>query len=168
MKNKGKFNVILDIILFVVILAIFCIKGQYHELLAYTIGGLAALHLLLHLQQYWAMVKNNISHRNIILDTLMFAVMLSLYFVKGSLHETLAYTLGIFTLIHFIWHWKQFKAMYCHLIPKLAYRYLVGTVTAILLAAVLTSPLYLTSDERPGHGGGYGGPPDRVYDERRH
>ena len=51
MKNKGKFNLILDFTMFLFILAIFCVKGEIHETLAYTLGGLLILHIVLHWKQ---------------------------------------------------------------------------------------------------------------------
>lgn len=51
MKNKAKINVVLDLLMFMVMLAIFCIKGEIHETLAYTIGSLLILHIALHWQQ---------------------------------------------------------------------------------------------------------------------
>lgn len=156
MKSKGKWNTVLDIILFVVMLAVFCIKGQYHEPLAYTIGLLATLHIALHWKQFTIMIKKNIANKNVILDVLMFLVMLSLFMVKGDVHEIMAWTIGALSLLHVVWHWKQFKAMYCQLIPDAYYRYLVGALTVILLAAVLAAPTYLTIQET---GKGHGGPP---------
>lgn len=166
MKNRNKFNVILDMIIFIVMLAVYCIKGQYHEPLAYTIGSLTTLHIALHWRQFCSMVKNNLGNRNVILDLVMFLVMLSLFFIEHGPHEIIAYALGLLVILHFIWHWKQFKAMYCQLIPKTAYRYLVGAFAGILLAAVLAAPLYLTINEQAGHGHGYGSPPERAYGEK--
>ncbi len=58
MKNKGKINVVLDLLIFLVMLAIFCVKGDLHETLAYTLGGLLILHIVLHWQQFKAMYRN--------------------------------------------------------------------------------------------------------------
>lgn len=166
MKLPRKWNLVLDIIMLVLAPAVYCIKGQYHETLAYTIATLIAIHIAWHWKQYSAMIKNRSGSRNIVLDLAMFLVMLSLFFVKDNLHETLAYIMGILMIIHFVWHWKQFKTLYNILIPKTVYRYLVGVLTAVLLAAVLTAPLYLTIDKRVGHGG-YGDPPHgHGYRER--
>jgi hypothetical protein len=164
MRRKGKFNTVLDIILLLVMLAVFCIKGQYHESLAYTLGALVTLHIVWHWKQYRIMFKKNIVNRNVILDLVMFLVMLSIFLVEDSLHETLAYTVGILAITHVVLHWKQFKLMYCQLIPIIYYRYLVGVLTTILLVAVLTAPLYLTIGET-GHGGP---PPGQIYGEMRH
>lgn len=57
MKNKGKINVVLDLLMFLMMLAIFCVKGDLHETLAYTIGGLLILHIVLHWQQFQAMYR---------------------------------------------------------------------------------------------------------------
>ncbi|MEQ8174104.1 MAG: hypothetical protein ABRQ26_03460 [Syntrophomonadaceae bacterium] len=156
MKSKNKWNTVLDLILFVVMLAVFCIKGQYHEPLAYTIGLLAALHIILHWKQFTIMIKKNIGNKNVILDILMFLVMLSLFMVEGNIHEIMAWTIGVLSLVHVIWHWKQFKLMYCQLIPDTYYRYLVAALTVILLTAVLAAPNYLTIQAT---GKGHGGPP---------
>jgi len=55
MKNKSKINVVLDLLMFLIMLAIFCVKGELHEGLAYTIGGLLILHIVLHWQQFKVM-----------------------------------------------------------------------------------------------------------------
>lgn len=164
MKSGSKRNVILDLILLVVMLAVFCIKGQFHKPLAFTIGILVALHILWHGKQYRAMARENWKNRNVILDLLMFLSMLSLFFSKGEAHEVLAFATGILTLVHLVWHWKQFKAMYCLLIPQTIYRYVVGTLTAAVLAAVLTAPWFLTIEEHGLHGG----PPGQTPGERHH
>lgn len=156
MKNRGKWNTVLDIVLFLVMLAVFCIKGQYHESLAYTVGALVALHIGLHWKQFTVMIKKNIGNKNVILDILMFLAMLALFIIEGGVHETLAWTIGLLSLVHIVWHWKQFKIMYCQLLPDTYYRYLVGALTVVLLAAVLAAPTYLTIGET-GHG--HGGPP---------
>lgn len=156
MKNKGKCNTVLDIVLFLVMLAVFCIKGQYHEPLAYIIGALVTLHIVWHWKQFCIMFKKSIGNKNVILDILMFLVMLSLFIVKGDVHEVVAWTIGILSLVHVVWHWKQFKVMYCQLIPDTYYRYLVGALAIVLLTAVLTAPTYLTIQDT-GHG--HGGPP---------
>lgn len=166
MKSKGKWNTVLDIVMLVVMLAVFCIKGQYHESLAYTIGLLAALHIALHWKQFTVMIKKNIGHKNVILDILMFLVMLSLFIVEGNGHEILAWTIGVLSLVHVVWHWKQFKVMYCQLLPDTYCRYLVGGLTVVLLTAVLAAPSYLNiQDAGKGHGGR---PPGYVGGPRGH
>lgn len=164
MKNRSKCNTVLDMVLFLVMLAVFCIKGQYHEPLAYTLGALVTLHIVWHWKQFTIMIKKNIGNKNVILDILMFLVMLFLFIGGGGVHEILAWTIGILSLVHIAWHWKQFKIMYGQLLPDKHYRYLVGALTALLLAAVLVSPAYLpireTSHDHggPRHGNTAGGP----------
>lgn len=51
MKNRGKFNLVVDFTMFLFILAIFSVKGGIHEALAYTLGGLLILHIVLHWKQ---------------------------------------------------------------------------------------------------------------------
>ena len=162
MKDKVKFNTILDIVMFLVMIAIFCIKGSLHETLAYTIGGLVIVHIVMHWQQFNAMLKNNIGTSSTILDILMFLVMLALFFMKGDLHETLAYTIGGLVILHIVLHWQQFKVMYCRLIPEARYQRLVAIFTGVLVVAILTMPLYMTVDG-PGQNGGLS---DRNYTER--
>ncbi len=162
MKNKGDSNTILDIVMFLVMLAIFCIKSDLHETLAYTIGGLVILHLVLHWKQFIAMLKKNIGNNNIILDIVMFLVMLAIYFIKGDLHETLAYTIGGLLILHIVLHWQQFQVMYRRLIPEVRYQQLVAIFTGVLVVVILTMPLYMKVDG-PGQNGG---PPDRNYTER--
>lgn len=57
MKNKGKINVVLDMLMFAVMLAIFCVKGEIHEALAYTIGSMLILHIVLHWPQIKALCR---------------------------------------------------------------------------------------------------------------
>ncbi|WP_157048990.1 hypothetical protein [Syntrophomonas palmitatica] len=57
MKNKGKFNIILDFLMFLVMLGLFFVKGEYHETLAYTVGGLIVLHIILHWPQIKALYR---------------------------------------------------------------------------------------------------------------
>lgn len=158
MKNKGKTNVIIDIVLFLFMLAIFCIKGQFHEFFAYTMGILLILHLVFHWKQFQVLWKKG--NYNAMLDLGMFAVMLAIFCVKGEIHEILAYTIGILAIIHIALHWKQFKAMYRHLLPEAGNRYVVTALTAILTVAILTAPLYITT----GDMGRHEGPPPGHYD----
>lgn len=65
MKNKGKINLILDLLMFLVMLAIFFVKGEFHETLAYTIGALLILHIVLHWKQFMAMYRKCIPESNI-------------------------------------------------------------------------------------------------------
>jgi len=57
MKNRNKTNLILDFLMFLTMLAIFCVKGEIHEALAYTIGALVVVHLVLHWKQIKVMFK---------------------------------------------------------------------------------------------------------------
>ncbi|MEN6462227.1 MAG: hypothetical protein ABFC94_12765 [Syntrophomonas sp.] len=100
---------------------------------------------------------------NVILDIVMFLVMLSIFCVKGNLHETFAYTIGGLVIIHLVLHWEQFTAMYRKLIPEARYQRLVAVLAGVLVIAILTAPLYWTVD-RPGQNGNFG-PPDRYYSE---
>jgi hypothetical protein len=166
MKNKMKINTLLDMILFLAILALFCLKGSWHETLAYTFGGLVICHLVLHGKQFKALLKSDKGRNNAILDIIMFAALLSLFAVKGDVHETLAYTTGFLVIIHVVWHWRQFTVMYRRLIPEVKYQRLVAVIASALIIAILTMPLYVTMGE-PGHGNGYG-PPGRSQGEHHH
>lgn len=95
---------------------------------------------------------------NLILDFLMFLAMLAIFCVKGETHETLAYTVGGLIILHIVLHWKQIKVLYRQLIPQTRYQYLAGLVAAAAIAAVLTMPLYVTSDGYGEHRG-YDSPP---------
>jgi len=57
LKNKGKINIVLDFLMLLVMLAIFCVKGEFHEALAYTLGGMLILHIVLHWQQIKALYR---------------------------------------------------------------------------------------------------------------
>lgn len=164
MKDKGKINTILDIVLFLVMLAIFCVKGDLHESLAYAIGGLLILHVILHWQQFKVMLNKNKVNSNTILDIVLFLVMLAIFCIKGGLHETLAYTSGGLVLMHIGLHWQQYKVLYSRLIPEIKYQRLIAIFTGIIVVAILTMPLYLTVDG-PGQSGDFG-PPDRYYSEK--
>ncbi|MEN6350625.1 MAG: hypothetical protein ABFD08_14665 [Syntrophomonas sp.] len=169
-KNYGSTNTILDILMFLVMLAIFCIKGGMHETLAYTIGGLVIVHIVLHWRQFTVMLKKG--HTNAILDIIMFLVMLALFNIKGDWHETLAYIIGGSAIVHIVLHWQQFRVMYRRLIPQVKYQRMVAVLTGALVIAILTAPLYLDVG-RPGHmegGGRHGGygPPDLYHTEKGH
>lgn len=161
MKNKVKANVVIDLLLFLIMLAIFCVKGELHEMLAYTMGGLLILHIALHWQQFKAMLKKNKWNRSTILDIVMFLVMLAIFCVEGELHETLAYTMGGLLILHIVLNWQRFKAMYRKLIPEAKYQHLAAVLTAVAIVAILTMPLYLTVDG-PGPNGDF-----RPHDHSR-
>jgi hypothetical protein len=55
MKNRGKINLVFDFIMLLTILALFIIKGQFHETLAYTLGAMVILHIALHWKQIKAL-----------------------------------------------------------------------------------------------------------------
>ncbi|MGE5390020.1 MAG: hypothetical protein ACM3PE_03040 [Deltaproteobacteria bacterium] len=57
MKNKGKINLVLDLVMFLGMLGLFFVKGEFHETLAYTLGGLLILHIVLHWQQIKVMYR---------------------------------------------------------------------------------------------------------------
>ncbi len=57
MKNKGKINIVLDFIMFLAMLGLFFVKGEFHETLAYTVGSLIILHIILHWQQIKALFR---------------------------------------------------------------------------------------------------------------
>ncbi|MGE5417944.1 MAG: hypothetical protein ACM3UZ_14495 [Acidobacteriota bacterium] len=104
-------------------------------------------------------MKFNKAKVNTALDILLFVVLLGIYFVKGGMHEALGYTLGALMVLHVTLHWKQFKAMYCHLIPRPVYQKLVAGLIGVLVVAVLVGSSYLpndresrpNSDGRPDH-----------------
>ncbi|MEN6324739.1 MAG: hypothetical protein ABFD18_00810 [Syntrophomonas sp.] len=172
-KNKnsnGSTNTILDIVMFLVMLAIFCGKGDLHEPLAYTIGGLVIVHVILHWRQFTVMLKKG--NTNAILDLIMALVMLGLFNIKGGLHETLAYSIGGLVILHIVWHWQQFKVMYRRLIPEVRYQRLVAALTGALIIGILTMPLYLDTGSykhMEGHGPhGEFGPYENYHSEGRH
>ncbi|HPT69077.1 MAG TPA: hypothetical protein PKW50_02950 [Syntrophomonas sp.] len=99
-------------------------------------------------------MKNN-GKINLVLDFVMFLFILAIFFVKGEFHEALAYILGAMLILHLVLHWKQIKVLYCQLIPQQKYRYLAGIVAVASIAAILTMPLYVTTDEH-GPGGEFG------------
>lgn len=169
-NGNGNTNTILDIVMFLVMLAIFCGKGGLHEPLAYTIGGLVIVHVILHWRQFTVMLKKG--NHNAILDLIMALIMLGLFNIKGGLHETLAYTIGGLLIVHIVWHWQQFKVMYRRLIPEVRYQRLVAALTGILVIAILTMPLYMDLGE-PQHMEGLGrpgepGPYEIYHGEGRH
>lgn len=90
---------------------------------------------------------------NLILDLLMFLLMLAIFFVKGEFHETLAYTMGGLLILHIGLHWQQFTVMFRKFIPEMKVRYLVITLLAAAVVAILTMPLYLNleGEGREGH-----------------
>jgi len=92
---------------------------------------------------------------NLVLDFLMFLIILAVFFVKGEFHETLAYTLGAMLILHLVLHWSQIKALYFQLIPQKKYQYLCGALAVAAIAAILTMPLYVTTNDR-GPGGEFG------------
>ncbi|MGE5404269.1 MAG: hypothetical protein ACM3PP_04960 [Candidatus Saccharibacteria bacterium] len=95
-------------------------------------------------------MKFNKAKVNTVLDILLFIVLLGIYFVKGGMHETLGYTLGALMVLHVALHWKQFKAMYRHLIPKPGYQKLVAGLVGILVVAVIVGSSYLPNDREGG------------------
>lgn len=97
---------------------------------------------------------------NTILDIIIFLLMLCLFFMKGGLHETLAYTLGILIIVHIALHWKQFKALYAQLIPGSANQILTAVIISLLVAGILTSPLYLSGAREGGPRGDRSMPSD--------
>jgi len=57
MKNRGKINIVLDFIIFLGMLGLFFVKGESHETLAYTVGSLLIVHIVLHWQQIKALYR---------------------------------------------------------------------------------------------------------------
>lgn len=57
MKNKGKINIVLDLVMLLVMMGLFFVKGESHETLAYSLGGLLILHIVLHWKQIKAMYR---------------------------------------------------------------------------------------------------------------
>ena len=103
---------------------------------------------------------------NLILNLIMFITMLTLFCVKGEIHETLAYTLGGLLILHIVLHWKQIKVLYRQLIPQIRYQYLVGFLAAAAIVAVLTMPLYVNGDSQGYNGDGrYEQGPPPGYDK---
>lgn len=89
---------------------------------------------------------------NTVLDIVIFLLMLALFFMKGDLHETLAYTLGVLIIAHIVLHWKQFKGLYTQLIPGATYQILTAAVISVLVVGILTAPLYLSGAREGPHG----------------
>ncbi|MBP1761164.1 MAG: hypothetical protein H6Q64_706 [Firmicutes bacterium] len=92
---------------------------------------------------------------NLILDFVMFLIILAIFFVKGEFHEALAYTLGAMLIFHLVLHWKQVKVLFNQLIPQRKYQYLCGALAVAAVVAILTMPLYITTNDR-GPGGEFG------------
>ena len=63
MTNRSKRNTVLDIILFLLMLAVFSITGEYHKPLAITFGVLLILHTVWHWQQFKIMYRQLIPDR---------------------------------------------------------------------------------------------------------
>ncbi|NLW90845.1 MAG: hypothetical protein GXY34_04520 [Syntrophomonadaceae bacterium] len=99
---------------------------------------------------------------NLVLDFVMFLAMLGLFFIKGESHETLAYSLGGLLILHIVLHWQQIKVMYRQLLPETSHRVVGGAVMAVLIAAILTMPMYLPAARERNHG--KHGPPPGNYE----
>ncbi|MDD2620145.1 MAG: hypothetical protein PHC92_05710 [Syntrophomonadaceae bacterium] len=115
--------------------------------------------------------KNSNQNTNTIIDIVMFLVMLAIFCVEGELHESLGYMMGGLTIVHIALHWRQFKVMYCRLIPEVRYQRLAALFTAILVIAILTMPLYMNvGDSGMGDHGRDGdfGPTGRYHSEGKH
>jgi len=95
---------------------------------------------------------------NIVLDFIMLLVILGLFFVKGEIHETLAYTLGGMLILHIVLHWQMIKVLYRQLLPEPSQRVAGGVIMAALIVGVLTMPIYLPATGERNHGE-YGPPP---------
>ncbi len=100
-------------------------------------------------------MKNNKILINTILDIVLFVMMISIFTVKGELHETIAYTLGILMTFHVALHWKHFSSMYHQLIPESKYQKLAAILIGALVVGILATPLYLPNNDR---GDDYGRP----------
>jgi len=81
MKNRGKINLVLDFIIFLCMLGLFFVKGEFHESLAYTVGSLLIAHIVLHWQQIKVMYRQLLpksSHRvlgGVVIAALILAVL---------------------------------------------------------------------------------------------
>ena len=53
-KSKNHMNIVLDMIMTLVIVGIFLVKGGTHETFGYTLGILVTIHVILH----WKQIKN--------------------------------------------------------------------------------------------------------------
>lgn len=95
------------------------------------------------------MSKNKI---NTILDLVLFMMIISMFIIKGGLHESIAYILGLLLILHVVLHWQQFKALYRQLIPNPVYQKIVAVLVGGMLVALLTMPLYLQVNDK-GHNG---------------
>ena len=64
-KSKNHINIILDMIMTLVIIGIFLVKGDTHESFGYTLGILVTIHVILHWKQikimYCQMLPDSIS-----------------------------------------------------------------------------------------------------------
>lgn len=56
-KTRNKVNIVLDMIMVLIILPIFMVKGAYHETLGYTLGAVVILHIILHWNQIKVMFR---------------------------------------------------------------------------------------------------------------
>ncbi|MGE5396781.1 MAG: hypothetical protein ACM3MK_04515 [Chitinophagales bacterium] len=88
--NKTKVNTVIDLILFVIILSIFFMKGEFHEALAYTLGTLVIVHIVLHWKQFTAMFRNLIPDKTprvlvgVLIGAIILAILTSPLYLSGS------------------------------------------------------------------------------------
>jgi hypothetical protein len=57
MKLKSKWNLIIDLILFIILIPIFVSRGNLHELFGYLFGILTLTHVILHWKQIYSLIK---------------------------------------------------------------------------------------------------------------
>ncbi len=93
--------------------------------------------------------KFNKAKLNLVIDAIMFVIMLSIFTIKGEMHEAFAYTLGVLVISHIVMHWKQIRVMYRQLIPGAWAQKLVAALFLILTAAVLLIPCFYPSANGP-------------------
>ncbi len=63
MRNNGKINIVLDFMMLLTMLAIFFVKGEFHEMLAYTLGAMLIAHIVLHWKQIKVLLRQLIPQR---------------------------------------------------------------------------------------------------------
>jgi hypothetical protein len=150
-KSKNKINLVLDMIMTLVMIPIFLVKGEFHESLGYTLGFLVLAHIVLHWAQIKVMFRKNANTTNLILDIILTLTIILIFSVKGDLHESFGYTLGLLVLAHIVLHWAQIKVMYRQLIPDTTVQVVSLAIFILLVASMFLIPGLLPQDDSRPH-----------------
>ncbi len=75
----------------------------------------------------------------------------------GTVHLVIGFTVLALLALHIILHWERIVAMYRRLIGGSTLRRVVGTLFAVLCAALILSFLFVTPEVEEARGGGHGG-----------